>query len=312
LKIIPLGTSSGKPSLSRNVSSLAITGEGEWWLFDCGEGAQMQIAKAGLSFHRLAGIFITHLHGDHFNGLPGLLATMGLDRRERELVLAGPPGISEYLETLSRLKILFVNYPLKLRELAASSFRLTQSGLAEAEVVYDADRYLISARPLDHRIFAIGYRIEEKEKPGRFNLERARELGIPEGPLYGQLQSGCEVRLADGRTIQPSEVLGPPRRGKAVAYCLDTRPCATAVELARGVDWLIFEATYTRDLSEEAHAYGHSTAEQAAQIAREAAAQRLLITHISPRYADARPLLAEAREVFKSTTLAADLLEIEV
>src|SRR5262249_7608439 len=247
------------------------------WLFDCGEGAQMQIARAGLSFHRLAGIFVTHLHGDHFNGLPGLLATMGLDRRERELVLIGPPGISEDLETLGRLKGLFVKYPLKVRELASTSF---SSG---AELVYETERYLISARPLDHRIFAIGYRVEEKERPGRFNLERARELGIPEGPLYGQLQSGSAIRLADGRTIQPFEVLGPPRRGKSIAYCLDTRPCAAAVALAREVDWLIFEATYTRDLAEEARAYGHSTAEQAAQVAREAEAQRLLITHISPR-----------------------------
>lgn len=307
MKIIPLGTSSGKPTLHRNVSATAVGGEGEWWLFDCGEAAQIQIARAGLSFHRLAGIFITHLHGDHFNGLPGLLSTMALDKRERPLTLAGPPGIREYLDLLGRLRILFVNYPLEVLEFGPDYFRERES-----EQVYESKHYRVITRPLDHRIFALGYRLEEKTKPGRFNLDRARELGIPEGPLFAKLQSGRSITLDDGRTIEPDEVLGPPRPGKSVTYCLDTRPCANAVELSRGADWLIYEATYTREYTEEARQYGHSTAEQAAQTALDAGAGNLLITHFSSRYPDARVLLAEARSVFPGTTMAEDLIEIEV
>jgi ribonuclease Z len=307
LRIIPLGTSSGKPTINRNVSATAVVGEGEWWLFDCGEATQMQIARAGISPHKLAGIFITHLHGDHFNGLSGLLSTMSLDQREHELIIVGPPGIREYLELLGRLRILFVNYPLSVRELGAEYF-----AARPAELVYESARYTVVTRPLDHRIFALGYRVEEKMKPGKFDVERARELGIPAGPLYGQLQSGREIRLADGRVIHPSQVLGPPRRGKSVSYCLDTRPCENAVLLARDVDWLIYEATYTQEFIEEARHYGHSTAAQAAAIARDAKAGQLLITHFSSRYSDPRPLLEEARGIFPATTMAEDLMEIEV
>lgn len=303
MRVIPLGTSSGKPTLKRNVSALAVAREGEWLLFDCGEGTQTQIARAGLNPSRLAAIFITHLHGDHFNGLSGLLSTMGLDRRTRDLTLVGPQGIREYLDTLARLKILFINYPLKLMELS-SMIELTQ--------VYDAADYTVSAYPLDHRIFDIGYRVQERERPGRFNLERAHALGIPEGPLFGRLQSGKNVQLDDGRVIQPSEVLGPPRQGKAIAYCTDTRPFAGSVALARDVDLLIHEATYTQELTEEAHEYGHSTAAQAARIAIDSRARQLLITHFSTRYPDATPLLEEARAVFSNTIMAQDLIEVEV
>jgi ribonuclease Z len=307
MKIIPLGTSSGKPTLHRNVSATAVVGEGEWWLFDCGEGTQVQIQRAGLSIHRLVGIFITHLHGDHFNGLAGLLSTMALDKRERELVLVGPPGVGEYLELLRRLKILWTNYPLTLRELAKSDF----SGVGQ-QVVYDSERFYVVASPLFHRIFALGYRVQERDKLGRFDVERAKELGIPSGPLFGRLQRGETITLADGRMIESSAVVGPPRPGVAVAYCLDTRPCENAVRLAQDADWLIHEATFTEDLLEEADHYGHSTARQAACTAQEAGARHLLLTHFSSRYPDATPLLEEAREVFPTAVMARDLMEIEV
>jgi ribonuclease Z len=312
MKVIPLGTSSGKPTLRRNVSALAVVREGEWMLFDCGEGTQTQIIKAGLNPNRLSSIFITHLHGDHFNGLAGLLSTMGLDRRTRDLTMVGPRGINDYLETLARLKILFVSYNLDLREFGPhpSASRLTASnGLA---VVYEAEQYRVKYLPLDHRVFTLGYRIEERPRAGRFNLERARELGIPEGPMFGRLQAGHDVELADGRIINSSQVLGPPRPGKVIAYCTDTRPCRTAIELARDVDLLIHEATFTNDMAEEAREFGHSTARQAAEIAREANAKRLLITHFSTRYPDPRVLLDEAREVFPETILADDLLEVDL
>ncbi|HXG66978.1 MAG TPA: ribonuclease Z [Blastocatellia bacterium] len=305
MKVIPLGTSSGKPTLKRNVSALAVVREGEWLLFDCGEGAQMQIARAGLSPSRLSTIFITHLHGDHFNGLAGLLSTMGMDRRERGLTLIGPPGINEYLDVLAKLRILFVNYPLEVREFDAE---LVGAGV----IVYEAEQYFVQARPLDHRIYALGYRIEERPKPGRFDVERARELGIPVGPLYGRLQSGQDVRLEDGRVIHPSDVLGPPRPGKVVAYCTDTRPCAAAAALGSDADLLIHEATYTEELSEEARHYGHSTGAQAAAIARKAGAKRLLLTHFSSRYPDVTPIFEEARAIFPQAILAQELAEVEV
>lgn len=307
MKIIPLGTSSGKPTLRRNVSALAVVGEGEWWLFDCGEGAQMQIARAGLSPQKLVGIFISHLHGDHFNGLPGLLSSMALDNREKPLTLVAPTGVGEYLELTARLKICFVNYPLNLIEFNEKSF----AGDVQA-LVYESEKFTVVARPLDHRIFALGYRLEEKTKPGRFNLERARELGIPAGPLYSQLQAGNSVTLNDGRVIHPSEVLGEPRPGKVVSYCLDTRPCINAVKLSEDADWLIHEATFTEEYIEESHHFGHSTAIQAAEIAAEALAKRLLITHFSSRYTDIRPLVEEARQVFPETYAAEDLMEFEV
>jgi ribonuclease Z len=307
MKIIPLGTSSGKPTLHRNVSATAVVGEGEWWLFDCGEGTQVQIQRAGLSIHRLAGIFITHLHGDHFNGLAGLLSTMALDKRERKLVLVGPPGVGEYLEVLRRLKILWTNYPITLCELGKDDF-----GREGEQLVYDSERFYVISRPLFHRIFALGFRVQERDRPGRFDLQGAKALGIPAGPLYGRLQRGETITLADGRVIESSAVVGPARAGIAVAYCLDTRPCENAVRLAQGADWLIHEATFTEDLLEEAAHYGHSTARQAARTAREAGAQRLLITHFSSRFPDASVLLNEAREVFPATTMARDLMEIEV
>jgi ribonuclease Z len=303
MKVIPLGTSSGKPTLRRNVSATAVVRDGEWLLFDCGEGTQTQIARAKLNPSKLTAIFITHLHGDHFNGLAGLLSTMGLDRRVRRLTLVGPAGIGEYLETLARLKILYVNYPLDLREFAA---------LKAVTTVYEADDYFVAARPLDHRIFTLGYRLQEHPRPGRFDLERARALGIPEGPLYRKLQLGEDVQLADGRLICSREVVGPPRPGKAVAYCTDTRPFAGTVELAHDVDLMIHEATYTDEMADEARDYGHSTAAQAAQIAGKAHARRLLITHFSTRYADVGPLYEEARATFPDTLLAQDLMEIEV
>ena len=303
MRVIPLGTSSGKPTLKRNVSALAVAREAEWLLFDCGEGTQMQITRAGLSPSRLSAVFITHLHGDHFNGLPGLLSTMGLDRRTRGLGLTGPQGIREYLDLLERLRVAFLTYPVELRQF---------NSLAESTVVYETAEYSVSALALDHRLFALGYRIDERPRAGRFNVEQARKLGVPEGPLWGRLQSGEDVRLVDDSVVRSSDVMGAERPGKSVAYCLDTRPCAMAVQLARNVDLLIHEATYTEEFASEAQQYGHSTAAQAARTARDAGARRLLITHFSTRFPDPAPLLEEARAIFPDTILAEDLMEIEV
>src|SRR6185295_4910998 len=161
MRVIPLGTSSGRPTLKRSVSALAVAREAEWLLFDCGEGTQVQIARSGLSPSRLSAVFITHLHGDHFNGLPGWLSTMGLDRRTRELTLTGPRGIRDYLEVLQRLKVMFVTYPLDLKDFQT---------LPDLKVVYETGEYTVTALALDHRLFALGYRLDELPRPGRFNV----------------------------------------------------------------------------------------------------------------------------------------------
>lgn len=303
MRVIPLGTSSGKPTLKRSVSALAIARETEWLLFDCGEGAQIQIVRAGLSPSRLSAVFITHLHGDHFNGLPGLLSTMGLDKRSRDLRLTGPVGVREYLNTLERLKVMFLTYPLDLVEVGA---------LSDLTSLYRKPEYDVTACSLDHRVPAIGYRIDERPRPGRFNVGRAQELMVPEGPLWGRLQAGEDITKGDGSIVRSGDVLGPPRPGKSIAYCLDTRPCAMSIELARNVDLLIHEATYTEEFAAEAHLYGHSTAAQAARTARDAGARSLLLTHFSSRYPDPSALLAEAQAIFPNSTLAEDLREIEV
>jgi len=320
--------------------------EGEWILFDCGEATQVQVMRAGLHSSRLRAVFITHLHGDHFNGLAGFLSTMGLDRREDELVLIGPPGIREYLALLKRLKILYLSYPLDVREIGADRFahgENTQKGRrsggsvppqeklehepdraqggfgpeeaesgAQPVTVYESVKYKVSTLPLDHRVFTLGYRVEERPRPGRFNLQRAVEIGVPEGPLFGQLQAGHDIVLRDGRAVRSSDVVGPDRAGKTLAYCTDTRPCPTGVALGLGADLLVHEATFADDLQSEASEYGHSTSKQTAQVADGAKPERLVITHISARYPDARPLLAEAREIFPRVELAEDLMEFEV
>src|SRR5262249_35808762 len=212
-------------------------------------------------------------------------------------------GLKEYFETLTRLRTMLVTYNLDLREL---------SNAREPSTVLETAECIVRARELDHRLFALGYRLEEKPRPGRFNLEAARSLGVPEGPLFRKLQMGETVVLADGTIARPEQVLGSPRPGKTVAYCLDTRPCRGAIELANSADLLIHEATYTEALKSEAAQWGHSTAADAARTALEAGSKRLLITHFSSRFPDSTPLLEEACEIFPDTISAEDLTPIQM
>jgi ribonuclease Z len=296
---IVLGTSSGRPTLRRNVSAGALARDGEWSLFDCGEGTQYQLLRTDLRLSRLRHVFITHLHGDHVLGLPGLLGTLNLARHERAIDVFGPPGIARFVREVSRATFFRPIFPLRVTEVDEGTI------LETAEIA-------VEARRLNHRVVAFGYAVEERERPGRFRLEDAERLGIPPGPLYGRLQRGEAVVLADGRRVEPAEVVDPPRPGRRVAYCTDTGPSDAARLLARGADLLVHEATYMTDMADEAVERGHSTAAQAARVARDAGARHLLITHLSPRYEDTDPLLAEARAVFPSTTVARDLLEVEV
>jgi len=300
MKITILGTSGGQPTQTRNVSSVAVSLDHEWLLFDCGEDTQRRIVSANLKPGRLERIFITHLHGDHVIGLLALIGTLSLQHRERPLYIYGPPGIRELLSTARKLQVFYPAYDLIIDE------------IEEAGEVCVGDDYSVTCAPLDHRITDFGYRLSEPDRPGKFDIQAAVRLGIPEGPLFHKLQKGEAVTLTDGRTIYPHDVLGESRPGKTLAYCTDTRPCENSIELARGADLLIHEATYTKDESTLADERGHSTAEQAAHVAKKASAKRLLLTHFSARYTDLSPLLKEATEIFPFTEIASDLMELNV
>lgn len=297
LTITPLGTGAGRPTLQRGASALAVQGDTHWVLFDCGEGTQLQIHRAGLRVTRLAAVCISHLHGDHVNGLPGLLGSMSLDSRTAPLTIIGPPALADYIATLKRLSVCYPGFPLHI----ISAQQQPQLDLPHAGIT-------LTAAPLKHRVPAFGYRWEQPPKLGRFDVEAARALGVPQGPLFGQLQRGQPVTLPSGAVVEPAAVLGPPRPGKSLAYCADTAPCEGGLWLARDADLLIHEGTYGPGLEAQAARYGHSTVTQAAEVARDAAAKRLLLTHISPKHAlDAPALLAAARAIFPPTDIARDL-----
>lgn len=304
LRVIPLGTSAGKPTLARGAAALAIAADAGWVLCDCGEDAQLAAQRAGLSLARLDAVLITHLHGDHFNGLPGLLGTLGLDGRTRPLLVAGPKGIGELLATLAR------HHALGVGGLAVHLVELEGDGGA-LPALEGAGPLRCEAGPLSHRVPTFGFRVRLPDRPGALDVERALAEGVPRGPLLAELKAGRAVTLPDGRVVGPEGLLGPVRAGAAVAYALDTVPCAEAVALARNVDLLVHEATYERARAELAHLRGHSTSVEAAHIAREAGARRLLLTHFSPSVEGER-LADEARAVVPEVVAARDGAELEL
>lgn len=281
------------------MSSLAVVMDGRVLLLDCGEGTQYQLMRAPFRWSRLEAIFITHLHGDHLYGLPGLLGTLTLHHHEEPLAVYGPSPLREYLESVIETTRLHLSYPLEIIEIVDG-------------IIRDGDGYSVRARQLDHTIPSFGYRISEHDLPGKLDAEKARVLGVPGGPLLGRLKSGLDITLDDGRIVHADDVVGPVRKGRSVAYCLDTRPCAAAAELADGASILIHEATYTEEYRDEAHRRGHATATDAAEIASKARVAHLLLTHFSPRYLDLEPLVDEAKEIFPATLACEELVPVEV
>lgn len=296
-----LGTSASRPTVERNVSSLAIHREGETLMFDCGEGTQRQMMRYGVSF-ALEDIFFTHMHADHLLGVIGLVRTMALQGRVDPLRLWGPRGSARVLKRAEALGFERSTFPLVITELEAGQ-RVERSG------------YAIVPFPVDHRgSSSLGYALVEDDRKGRFNPELARELGIPEGPMWGQIHRGLAVTLPDGRVIEPRVLVGDKRPGRTVVITGDTRPCASTTDAARDADLLIHEATFGDEEAERAVETGHSTAREAALVARESGVRRLLLTHFSARYSrDPSDLGREAREVFTGeVVLAKDGMEIDV
>ena len=299
LSVTFLGTGAACPTVDRNVAGLAVQREGETILFDCGEGTQRQMMRYGVGFS-FAEVFFTHFHADHMLGITGLLRTMGLQDRTAPVTLYGPRGAPKILGAAMSLGIERNKFPVEVVEIRAGD-RLRR------------DEYDIVVFETEHRADTVGYALAEHTRLGRFHPERARELGVPEGPLWGRLHKGETVTLDDGRTVSPPDLVGAPRRGRTVVYSGDTRPHLALLQAARGADLLIHEATFGGDEAERAVETGHSTAAEAARVALEAGVRRLVLTHISPRYTrDAPELLAEARAVFPETAIARDGMTVEV
>jgi ribonuclease Z len=299
LSLTFLGTGAATPTIDRNVAALAMQREGETILFDCGEGTQRQMMRYGVGF-AFTEIFFTHYHADHILGVTGLLRTMGLQDRTAPVTLYGPRGAQRILGAAISLGIERNKFPVEIVEIAAGD-RLRRQ------------EYDIVVFETDHRADTVGYALAEHIRLGRFHPDRARELGIPEGPLWGRLHKGETVTLEDGRTLAPGDLVGAPRPGRTVVYSGDTRPHLALAEAARGADLLVHEATFGGDELERAKETGHSTAAEAARLARDAGVRRLILTHISPRYTrDAPELLAEALAIFPNTVIARDGMTVDV
>ena len=311
MQVTFLGTSSGVPTRGRNVSAVALRlpQRAELWLFDCGEGTQHQFLRSDLRVSQLRRVFVTHMHGDHVFGLPGLLASLGLAGTCSGIDLYGPDPLRDYLEGVLRTSSTRIGYPLR-------SHRVKEAASSGA-LLLDDDDITVRCTKLIHRVPAYAYRVDQKPRAGRFDVDQARALGIPPGPIYADLKAGREVVLDDGRIINGASLCGPERPGSSVVYCTDTVFSEAAVELAQGADLLIHESTFAHAEAEMAFARQHSTSTMAAQTALAAGVKQLMLTHLSPRYVPGNPvtpddLLNEARAIFPNTDLAKDFLTVEV
>jgi ribonuclease Z len=288
MQVTFLGTSGAVPTTERNPSAVLVRREGERFLFDAGEGTQRQMMRFSTGFG-VSHLFVTHIHGDHVLGIPGLIQTWDFNERDEPLAIHAPGGTRQQIRDLVTATGVSPSYPVRVHEVSGG------------DVALEREDFQIRAFAVDHRTTAVGYAIVEDDRKGRFDRQTAEEeLGIPPGPKYGQLHEGEPVELADGRVIQPEQVVGPPRPGRRVVYTGDTRPTERVVEVAADADLLVHDATFASDRRERAGRTGHATARQAAEIANRAGAKRLALTHVSTRYAgNADRLEREAREVFE-------------
>ncbi len=299
IELVFLGTGSAMPTAQRNLSGTALRRNGEIFLFDCGEGTQMQFRRAGLRPGKLRHLFISHFHGDHLFGLPGLLTSLHMAGLRHELHLYGPRGLRDYIQFHQKLCGFTLEFQLCLHEISDTT----------ETTLWTAPEYRVEWQPLQHRIFTAGFALVETPRLGKFDVERANHLGVPDGPERGRLQRGESVQLASGKMIHPHEVLGPPRPGMKIAYAVDTSPCAGQEYLAQNADALIADATFRSAEGAWALQTGHSTSAQAAQVAKKCGVQTLFLTHFSGTLTEA-DLLAhgeEARAIFPNSIVAGDL-----
>jgi len=299
--IVPLGVASATPTVTRHLSSTALWREGSVYLFDCGENTQMRMLQGGLKRSQINCIFLSHFDTDHYSGLIGLLSTLQLQRRNKPLTLVGPSGLQEYVEWNFNFAKVELHFEINYVEL--------EEGFEEERVV-DEEEFYVEARPLNHSRFCIGYRFQEKDRPGKVDAQKAQEQGISEDWHYKDLKDGKDVELDDGTVVKSMDIVGHPRPGDSFAYVTDTRYCPNAVKLAKNTNILIHEATFTDSLSDKAEETGHSTAKIAARVANEAKTKLLVITHFSARYNNEYVLLREARDDFFPAWIATELRPI--
>ena len=306
MEITFLGTSSGVPTRSRNVSSVALRlpQRGEVWLFDCGEGTQHQLLRSDVKASQITKIFITHMHGDHIYGLLGLIASCNLAGNRQPIQIYGPEELDNYLRSCAQYSHFKLPYGIRVNEISSG-------------ILYEDDEFTVDCRLLKHRIPAFGYCVVEKDRPGRFDIKKAVSLGIPPGPIYGELKQGKIIKLDDGRSIRGQDLCGKTEKGRKLIYCTDTIFCEEAVELAKDADILIHEATFAHQDSQLAFERLHSTSTMAAQVALGAKVKKLILTHFSPRYAPGNSLqlsdlLSEAKAIFPDTILARDFMTCSI
>jgi ribonuclease Z len=301
MRLVFLGTGGSYPSKERNLACVAMRMmDGEVVLFDCAEGTQRQMMYTTISFMQVKCILLSHFHGDHFLGLPGLVQTMYLNERKDPLDIYGPPKTTYRIERLLGLGHFNPTFEIRVHDL-------------EGGEVVKREGYSIRTTWAHHGVPDMAYAVEEEQRPGRFDKPKALALGIPEGPLVGKLQRG-ETVTAKGKTFTPDMVLGPTRRGRKVVYTGDTAPCTAVEELAQGADALIHDSTGASDTEDRMNEWGHTSSRQAAEIAKRAGVKLLFLTHISPRYReeDSKSLLEEAKAIFPDTYLAKDFYEHEI
>lgn len=304
LELTFLGTGAGVPAKERNVSAIALDlsqERGTTWLFDCGEATQHQILHTSIKPRKIEKIFITHLHGDHIFGLPGLLGSRSFQDGTSLLTIYGPTGIKEYVEVSLRLSATHLKYPIEIVEI-------------DDGVIFEDHQFIVTAGKLEHGITCFGYRIMEKDLKGALEVDKLQKLGISPGPIYQKIKAGGEILLADGMKVNGADFVGPDKPGRKLAILGDTRFNEKAIELAFDVDVLVHEATFGKEDEDIAYDYFHSTTTGAAQVAKEAKADAIILTHISSRYQgnDISILLEEAQRVFSNVHIAHDFYKFQV
>ncbi len=300
VRVVFLGTGGSVPTVTRGLPAVLVKRQDEQLMFDCGEGVQRQMVKAKAGFHRKMKIFVSHMHGDHVLGLPGLLQTMALMDRQKKVEVYGPEGIRQFLECVRESLQFGLTFPVEIHEICGTG------------AVCEEKDYVVEAAKANHVVPSLAYAFVEKPRAGKFYPEKARALGVPEGELWSKLQHGEAVKLRNGRVVNPEDVLGSLRKGRKIVYSGDTRPFKGFARFAAGADLVVHEATFDDALSEKAEVDGHSTPTQAAHEAKRAKAKKLVLTHISARYPDAGLLLEQAQKIFKNTVVAEDFLELEL
>ncbi len=298
MKLVFLGTAGAQPTENRGLSCICLEKDGEILMFDAGEGAQFSYLKSGLGWNKKMKIFVTHLHGDHCVGILGLLQTMTLQRRTEPIEIYGPDGIEEFIAANTKILKFGLSFPVMI------------TSVTEEKIV-DEKSYSVFSCRAEHSVLAFSYLFQEKDKAGRFNLEKAKQLGIPEGKLWSQLQNGQDVKVGD-KIIKSSEILGEKRSGKKIGISGDTRPTKQLEKFFQNCDYLSFDSTFLDELKDKAVDTYHSTAKEAAIFAKNANVKNLILTHFSARYKDESVLVKEAKTIHNSVIGAKDLLEIEI